>query len=352
MSITISSELLSYVNFFRDRSTTDALKEVICTFYSATEIAESKKSLLLSKLPNDCPLKRRRVNSSVRQAYEPEVDDIVGMFNTLDSQELLDDIVFVARAIDRLPGVYSPEEVKLCSIVDRQNHTEASIISLSASLEKISVSGTDGTAVLGKVSTAIDQSNEKMHIVTQSMQNQIDQLTLTCGKLVEAVQSSANKNLPVKSSSDDPDRSVNIIVTGIKENRDNAAWRNIVAKVLLAATGKEVEIVDAFRIGRFNTGKTRPILVKLRSVWDRRLVLSGRRKLNDIEELKRCVYISPDEPLDVRRRATMQRLLKKAERDDKKVDLTNGVLKINDVIVYTIEDGYIHSGSDGASASV
>ena len=111
-------------------------------------------------------------------------------------------------------------------------------------------------------------------------------------------------------------------------------WRDDVARALQVADGKDVEIVDAFRLGRFNTVKTRPLLVRLRSTWDRRLVLGGRCKLSEPDDFRRRVYISPDEFPEVRRRSTLQRLAKRAERNNKKVDTSDGILKIDDVIVY------------------
>lgn len=61
---TLYGELLAYVNFFRHRTTADALRKVILNFYSPAEIAESKKTLLAafsSKLPTDCTVKAKRV---------------------------------------------------------------------------------------------------------------------------------------------------------------------------------------------------------------------------------------------------------------------------------------------------
>jgi hypothetical protein len=93
------------------------------------------------------------------------------------------------------------------------------------------------------------------------------------------MQSAAVQSEESKKNRDDSDRAMNIVISGIRENRDNSLWRGEAAMALHAAVGKDVEIVDAFRLGRFTDGKTIHVLVKLRSVWDRRLVLSGRRKL-------------------------------------------------------------------------
>jgi hypothetical protein len=122
------------------------------------------------------------------------------------------------------------------------------------------------------------------------------------------------------------DRSRNVVINGVPENRDSRIWLDAVSEVLKISTGKSVDISDAFRLGgRFVTGKVRPVLVKLKSAWDRRLVVIGANKLAQCEEFKR-IYVSPDEPLDVRRKATLERLKKRAERERKTVNISNYII--------------------------
>jgi len=45
------------------------------------------------------------------------------------------------------------------------------------------------------------------------------------------------------------------------------------------------------------------------------------------------VYVSPDEPLDIRRKATFERLKKKLERERKTISISNGVLSIDNELV-------------------
>jgi len=53
------------------------------------------------------------------------------------------------------------------------------------------------------------------------------------------------------------------------------------------------------------------VLVGLQSVWDRRTVLGGSWRLSSTAGFER-IYIAPDEPLEARRRRTLDRLVKKA----------------------------------------
>jgi len=70
--------------------------------------------------------------------------------------------------------------------------------------------------------------------------------------------------------------------------------------VLNYTAGREVAVEDAFRTGRADAGKPRPIIVKLFNACDKRLLLSNSHKLASCADYMRKVYIVADEPLEVR----------------------------------------------------
>jgi len=127
--------------------------------------------------------------------------------------------------------------------------------------------------------------------------------------------------------------------------------------VVATAAGREVPLDDAFRLGRFVDGRKRPILVKLQSAWDRRLVLSGGRKLADVVEFRRRVFVSADDPPDGRRQVTMERLKTRADNQGKCVSVSNdGILSIDGVDTFCLTRGFInrqssdeHMNRDGQS---
>ena len=94
---------------------------MVLSFYSATEISDAKRHLLeaFDEQLLDCQLRADRRNSSSRPAHEAEVDDIFGILMFLDNSSLLKDFLFVAVNHERLPK-YGPEEVNICTVVDRQ----------------------------------------------------------------------------------------------------------------------------------------------------------------------------------------------------------------------------------------
>jgi hypothetical protein len=102
-----------------------------------------------------------------------------------------------------------------------------------------------------------------------------------------------------------------------------------------------------FRLGRFVangdgvTRKPRPILVKLRTIWDKRVILSKCSKLKQYSQ--RGIFIAPDEPIETRRKNTLERLKYRAERSGQRVVITDGCLTIDDVMVFSLKDGYLRS---------
>jgi len=123
-----------------------------------------------------------------------------------------------------------------------------------------------------------------------------------------------------------------------------------VLEVLRHAAGHDIAVTDAFRLGRYSVDRCRPVLVRLQCVWDRRTVLSGSRNLADIPEFRRSVYIYPDEPVEVRRRKTFERMKARAIAAGKQVSLKDDVLCVNGVDVYSLSQGVIRESRSGASA--
>lgn len=98
-------------------------------------------------------------------------------------------------------------------------------------------------------------------------------------------------------------------------------------------------------MGPYRDNKTRPILVKLDTAWNRRLILAGSKKLKDYASR---IFIRPDEPLEVRRKNTLERLKQRAEREGKNVVIDDqGVLCVDGIVTYTVKEGFItDTGSD------
>ena len=134
-----------------------------------------------------------------------------------------------------------------------------------------------------------EELSAKLDVIASNLERRFDQLSDVCGLVIKASSwgavAVAKPNHPVaerhRPELADDSRALNIVISGIPEDKNATIWRGENEKVLTCAASRDVEISDAFRIGgKFSSDKTRPILIRLRSAWDKRLVLSGARKLS------------------------------------------------------------------------
>lgn len=121
-------------------------------------------------------------------------------------------------------------------------------------------------------------------------------------------------------------------------------WRGTVVNILHFIVARDVDLDDSFRLGKYQAGKNRPILVKLKTVWDRRLILQGRRKLKEYESR---VFVSPDESLATRRQNTFKRIVTRTEKDGKNIEYTDDGDKviIDSIPTFSLTTGHIRNNS-------
>ena len=173
-----------------------------------------------------------------------------------------------------------------------------------------------------------------------TISDRLDYLQTVCNQLNDTVASSQVDVPPqVQASPAQPpqnqlDRSMNIVVFGVAEDRSHLVWRQNVDQALKFINGNDVEST-----GRFVANKTRPIIVKLRTAWDRRILLANCVKLKGYGDGK--IFISPDESLEERRRRMLKRFKFRAERDGKVVSVENCILSVGGVPVFSLQDGKI-----------
>ena len=167
----LKNSLLSYVSFFRDRSTADALKKIVLNFYSPSEISEDKK-MLINTFQSDlegCAFKAERRKSVTRSAHDAEVEDIVGILNYLDTSSVLSRVEFSVGSLNRLPGLYGPEDINICTVVERQVKLDAIVTDLSATVAAFTAGDSSASSVLGGVTAAVEKLDERLRVVTGGM---------------------------------------------------------------------------------------------------------------------------------------------------------------------------------------
>jgi hypothetical protein len=191
---------------------------------------------------------------------------------------------------------------------------------------------------MANMDTNIKCLDDKIHESSDDISSRLSQLTNICSKLAESVTTTAT--VANERSTSDVDRTRNIVISGVDENRDRNVWMATVQRILHIAADRDISIVDAFRIGgRFSPDRKRPILVKLQS----RVVVGGSCKLAGDASFRGQVYINADKSVETRRQNTLIRLKSKAEREGKTVPVTGDTLFVNNIPIFCVRRGYIHS---------
>ena len=99
------------------------------------------------------------------------------------------------------------------------------------------------------------------------------------------------------------DRSRNVILFGLPES-SLLQTKSAIDSMSTHLIGKSVKVLDAFRLGRkspeasVSTARPRPLLIKLDSSWDRRLLLASCRKLKGYTTQK--LFLREDLPPEAR----------------------------------------------------
>jgi hypothetical protein len=244
------------------------------------------------------------------------------MLELLDNLNVLTLVQFAAASIDRLPR-YGPNEINVCSVADKQAQVDQEITEIKGRFHDETSKCNNQVAQLA---AACDKANEtlvtQLAAMTDNFNGRMQQLEVICSNIHSSILSANNSATATQSgaasTSSAEDRAKNIIVFGLAEDRNRTGWYSTIKEALQHVAGRTVDVADAFRIGKYNANqlRPRPVIVKLRSGWDRRLVLSSARKLAEKAEFRRIGF-APDEPAEIRRQKTMKRLLLKATKDGK-----------------------------------
>jgi hypothetical protein len=354
---TIIDELLTYVVHYRDTCNSVDLHKLICHFYLPSEISASKAKVIseFGLQLSGCQHTTNRRDTSLRPAHDAEIADIIGMLELLDNLNVLGSVQFAAVSINRLPK-YGPNEINVCSVVDRQVHIDKELIELKSALHQAATS--DSTLQLADTcDKVVEAAHSRLTAMSESFNGQLQKLEAVCQNLqVMATAAAAHNTAPTRTTASAPapidDRSANVIIFGLAEDKNSSVWNATLSKVLQHVAGRPVDIVDAFRIGKFDAGqeRPRPVIVKLRNIWDKRLLVSNARRLAEIPEFRR-IGLAPDEPLEIRRKNTLKRLQYKATKDGKLVSVSpdGDCLYVGGVLVFSLSGGFIR---DNASASI
>ena len=233
----VINELLSYVGFYRNGANIDALRRTVLTFYSPTAVSQAKRILIgkfQSKLVT-CPRLSERRSTTTRSAQEAEVDDIIGIFETLDAQGALKNAMFAAVKLANIPK-FGPEEINVAFVVERQARVESAMNDIRVTVQALSSAQEAATgdvaasSASNHVQPAMTDLHHRFDEFSSSVNARLDQLNTACRVSFDARSIHEAENVVDRSTN--ADRQFNIVLFGVPENRDASVWRRRVDDIL------------------------------------------------------------------------------------------------------------------------
>ena len=285
----IEDPVLACVVSLHDRLPICDVKKLIVDNFAAA--AKSAKKLLWASRQVLLHQKKKKLidrRPAQRAVEDAEFEDLVDFVNCLDECEQLPSVSVPAKDLVLLPA----------AVVKQVPHSECSAEDidgvLSTHCERI-----------GGIQNKIDCLERELKSSLCTLQEGVNQVSahLPPGLFW---QSSGNRrqsnSVLVPRQADkagfggDIDCSFNVVVFGVPGSRDLMGTEALVSRAFELAVGRRVKIADCKRIRRFSSDsiRSRPLLVRLASVWDRKLLLSCKYKLKGFAEAK--LFVREDRP--------------------------------------------------------
>ena len=289
--------VLSFIAAYRLKGDTDSLKKIVVERFSNDDVEVAKRlfrdsggSYLLAK---GLVFHARR-DSDRRSQLVAHVDDILRAFDVLDSSDAIPTICCEASSLHRIPPLsLDPVAEQVHSNSQALQALSSVIESLDKKLSSFLVSGVSSPVATGVqpgvsyAAAAFSGSPEASHPPSVvSRKSYVSQ----------------------RPSPSADDRSCNVILFGLPEGRSLVESKKVVDEILELLSGKPIEIKDMFRLGKYvqpttSSSRPRPILIKLCTAWDRKLVLFRKASLREFR-IKRLFLredVSPDHKLRSRK---------------------------------------------------
>ncbi len=290
--------VLAFIKAFRLRGDALTLKQAALSRFTTAMLASAKKALWEKCSDEldilDLSYTSRRASSQRSQAVA-DLEDILEAFCKLDDADKLPLIFCEAAELVKLPP-----------------------ISVDSTAELVMANG----ACLNQIASQLAEVHDNVLELKAKVDNSSTQSgQVTAPKsYADAAKTSEQPTAltPAQSSGKGRgERSNNLVLFGLPEVDSLHTLRSSVDELLCFLLGKSVPLNDMFRLGRFQkptdqqpTPRPRPVLLKLATSWDCRLIMSEVRKLKEFEV--KGLFIREDLTPEVRLKRRESYLARKA----------------------------------------
>ena len=273
LSVMLCDPVLAFIKAFRLRGSSSNLKLAALSKFDSVVMCKAKKALWdsdCSSLLTVAGLSyQQRRGSEKRSQAAADLDDILVAFDKLDEIDKLPEIFCEAVDLVLLPPLVADS----CTELVQRNSSVLEAI--EHKLDSLSIEISNFSSKMGNIESCL--AALPSHSSAFAPGNNVS----------PPPSSSFKPPTGPRLSNVLPDRRENLVVFGIRESRSLPETMDSVKSMLEFLTGRSTPVKDMFRIGRIKkpggdeptTSRPRPILLKLVSPWDRRLVLANRSNL-------------------------------------------------------------------------
>ena len=277
------NSVLSFIKAYRLKGDVESLKKRVCQHFSPADVENAKKELwdyCRKDLEAAGIAYHIRRGSDKRSQLAANVDDLAEAFVALDSSDLIPGIYCEATDLLRIPSL---------SLDPVSEKVETNTLSLNDLVAKVGCLEAKIASLVGVCSKASSYSSYAA--------------ATSSNATVPLSSSPVARNLSAKSPPSG-DRECNLILFGLPEGRSIVDTKDSVDEILEFLAGKPIPVKDVFRLGRYDrtssgsqsSRRPRPVLVKLTTQWDRKLILLRKSNLRSFKIS--CLFLREDVPPD------------------------------------------------------
>ena len=295
----VTDVVLAFIKAYRMRGDSVSLKTIVLERFVPLSI-EQAKLCLWSAYTADLVAAglqfHQRRNSDKRLQVSADFDDIISWFECLDSLEKIPPIFCEALDLIKLPPL------SLDPISEQVRDNSLLIKSLSKSIQGMEM----------KMTSFLERSPSSPNTEKSVSSDSGGPVTFADAVSSDVQRCNVHVPAPVRPRPQPPSsvvletREANLILFGLPEGKSLVDTKAAVDDMLSFLTSRPVKIKDLYRIGRFvkvsesdsMRQRPRPVLIKLASAWDRKVVLISKRKLKDYSVSR--LFIREDLPPIVR----------------------------------------------------
>ena len=268
------NSVLSFIKAFRLKGDVATLKRVVSERFSYAAVESAKKDLwsfCQEKLLAANLAFHARRDSDKRSQLSANLFDIIQAFDALDSTDSIPSIYCEANDLLFMPPLSLDPTAE-------QVHQNTEILqSLVAQVESLERKLPPSSPCASPPSFAQVASSQAVPTPTHP---------------------APLKSQSVHDSSISDSRACNLVLFGLAENDSILQLKSEIDEVLEFLAGKPVAVSDVFRLGRYSASakRPRPVLIKLATAWDRKVILLHKRNLKGFSTSR--LFLREDVPPD------------------------------------------------------